>query len=322
MSALPIPVAAVPLPTSGPAVSSGAIKFSIGDSPKDPNAIIFGEQNTPTSVSPLELPARLNDLGGMQKHAVHLFPGGYKTLQALGAFPDPLTWTGVFLGGNAFARHFQMDAKRRNGKAAYLTYGPWQWVGLLTQFQTEAKHQNYCAYRATFEPSQDLTASGQATAPSASQAANSMTQNIAQIDQEVAAQSALSAASLAALRAYILVAQALIIAYGEGQTLGASQTLQLTAATVAANAALAIDAASGVPSAMSAASAMAAYVGAISGSLTTTAVATTIRVVNPNLVQLASQYLGDATRWQDIANLNGLNDMEPSGSYTLSIPGA
>ena len=311
----------VPVTPTNQSASSGIITFSIGTSPHGSNAIIFGQQNTPTSVSRLEIPSRLNDLGGIQKSAVHEFPGGYRTIQPLGSFPEPLNWRGTFLGGNAFARHFQMDALRRNGATAYLTYGPWRWQGILTRFQTEARYQNYCAYRATFEPAVDLTASGQAQKPSPSQAANTMTQLLTQVQQQYQAYSVLSAESQAALIAYAAVVVPLIQAYGEGSTqLDSADTLALTEATGAVTAALALDALSTNPEVTYSASSTGSYVNAITSTLSLVGAQTTIQVVNPNLAQLAAQYYGDATQWRILANANNLIDMQPSGTYSLVIP--
>jgi len=46
----------------------------------------------------------------------------------------------------------------------------------------------------------------------------------------------------------------------------------------------------------------------------------TLRQVNPNLPAIAAQYLGSASRWSDIASLNGLTDPHPIGIYNLVIP--
>lgn len=46
----------------------------------------------------------------------------------------------------------------------------------------------------------------------------------------------------------------------------------------------------------------------------------TITVAGGNLFQIAAQYLGDATQWIRIAQLNGLADPMLSGVVTLSIP--
>ena len=47
---------------------------------------------------------------------------------------------------------------------------------------------------------------------------------------------------------------------------------------------------------------------------------TTITIVGGNLFQIAAQYLGDATQWLRIAQLNGISDPMLSGIQTLLIP--
>lgn len=47
---------------------------------------------------------------------------------------------------------------------------------------------------------------------------------------------------------------------------------------------------------------------------------TTIQVNGGNLFQIAAQYLGDATQWIRIAQLNGLSDPMLAGLITLTIP--
>lgn len=46
----------------------------------------------------------------------------------------------------------------------------------------------------------------------------------------------------------------------------------------------------------------------------------TITVNGGNLFQLASQYLGDATQWLRIGQLNGISDPMIAGLVTLTIP--
>lgn len=48
--------------------------------------------------------------------------------------------------------------------------------------------------------------------------------------------------------------------------------------------------------------------------------ATNINVINPNLMALAAQYYGDATKWRIIADANGLTDPQPTGQFSLNIP--
>ena len=46
----------------------------------------------------------------------------------------------------------------------------------------------------------------------------------------------------------------------------------------------------------------------------------TLTVAGGNLFQLAAQYLGDATQWIRIAQLNGLSDPLLTGLTTLLVP--
>lgn len=46
----------------------------------------------------------------------------------------------------------------------------------------------------------------------------------------------------------------------------------------------------------------------------------TIRVAGGNLFRIAMVYLGDATQWVRIAQLNGITDPMLSGTTTLQIP--
>lgn len=45
-------------------------------------------------------------------------------------------------------------------------------------------------------------------------------------------------------------------------------------------------------------------------------------LINPNLFRLAGQYLGDFSRWQEIATASGLTppDPQPIGQFTIVIP--
>jgi L-ascorbate metabolism protein UlaG (beta-lactamase superfamily) len=47
---------------------------------------------------------------------------------------------------------------------------------------------------------------------------------------------------------------------------------------------------------------------------------TVITIAGGNLFRLAAQYLGDATQWIRIAQLNSLSDPVISGVVTLNLP--
>ena len=50
-------------------------------------------------------------------------------------------------------------------------------------------------------------------------------------------------------------------------------------------------------------------------------IAVFLRVINPNLFLLAARYLGDARRWQDVAQASGMAlDPQPNGTFSIIIP--
>ncbi len=300
---------------SGATAPGSSIVFSLGASPNDPKAIIFGDETNPLVGSLLEIPGRLSSLGGMQKHAIHMFPGGFKTVQALGAFPHELEWGGILMTGNASARSFQIDTWRRNGQTAYLTLGPWLWKGLVTSYVADFMNQNYIRYQMSYEPTIDLTAS----VPSSSFAGSSMNALLQQVNAQGAA-SALSQASLQALVEFSSVVTPFVQQYGVSGPLTTSELLSITDAQASAVAALDSDQNSTNLTTALAAGNMLDVVDTIVAGLSTQETQTSLTLINPNLATLAAQYLGDASRWTDIANLNGLSDIEPNGLFTLQIP--
>lgn len=46
----------------------------------------------------------------------------------------------------------------------------------------------------------------------------------------------------------------------------------------------------------------------------------TVVISGGNLFQVAARYLDDATRWEEIARLNGLSDPVLSGLQTIKLP--
>ena len=67
-----------------------------------------------------------------------------------------------------------------------------------------------------------------------------------------------------------------------------------------------------------------AYVALISLLLAGTSSGQTLsrQLINPNLFQLAAQYLGDVTRWDEIAAASNLIDPQPIGTFNVTIPAA
>jgi hypothetical protein len=303
------------VPTISNANQAGTITFKLGKSVNDPNAIVFGDETNPLVGSLLEIPARVESLGGVQNHAIHMFPGGFKTVQALGAFPHTLQWDGLLLTGNASARSFQLDTWRRTGQTAYLALGPWLWRGIVTSYVASFMHQNYVRYQMSFEPTVDLTASP----PKDPFTGSSMNSLLQQINAQ-GAQTALSQASLNALVAFSQTVTSFVQQFGISGPLTTSQLFEVTQAQATVIGFLAADSASTNLATSLAAGNMTGVVNNLVAGLSTQSIQTTLTLINPNLATLASQYLGDASRWSDIAALNGLSDIEPAGLHTLSIP--
>jgi hypothetical protein len=96
-------------------------------------------------------------LGGEQLVAVHRFPGGTKTVQALGAFPTPIGWSGIIIGADAFTRTKQLDRLRVTGQVQTIQYGPWQYVGIVTKFEAAPENAWYVPYTIEIEPIVDTS---------------------------------------------------------------------------------------------------------------------------------------------------------------------
>jgi hypothetical protein len=310
-----------PVPTSSSVSSTGQsiIQFTLTAAQGSPQPIVFGDQSAPLAVSLMEIPARLSALGGVQNNAIHLFPGGYKTVQALGAFPHKLAWSGLLIGRNASARSFQLDTIRRSGVTAVLQAGPWKWQGLVTSYLADFLHQNYISYSMEFEPTVDLVSTQPASAPSVG---STMSNLLQQIQSNYASNVLLSAASQAAMLAFAGVAGPLVIAAASDtlSALTSTQVQQLQIAQSTLLGALAGDLVSSNGGTAAAALGAQAVVNGLVGSLLSNSIGTAVTLVNPNLAVVAAQYLGDASRWTDIATLNNLSDMEPSGIQSLLIP--
>ena len=105
----------------------------------------------------LEVPQSLGSLGGHQVIATHDFPGGVRTQQTFGAFPDVIEWSGYFTGTNAWDRVAQVDLIRAAGKEVQLIYGSNAFLGLVSVFTPKPGHQWLVPYTIRFEPRVDIS---------------------------------------------------------------------------------------------------------------------------------------------------------------------
>lgn len=295
---------------------SEPLDFFIGTSLTNPE-IIFGDgsnlRGNPGTEIPEEFP-----FPGAQSAASHDFPGGTRTIQLMGAFPQTIRWKGLLLGGQAFSRAAAMDRLRINdsGNFLYLKYGPWQWAGYLLMFVPKARHQWLVEYEAEFEPFIDLTNTSQVIASKGSESL--LTEVVNDLKKFVTTTTGLSADVLEEVGLVISAIGAAALAADPRAVSNA------VAAATGPTSAVFIQSKSANPAA-------AAQVGDVLSQLlvlnqlfpVTPSIQTQVNRINPNLPALAAEQLGDQTQWPAIAAANGLLQTMPVGVFEhLKIPAA
>lgn len=73
-------------------------------------------------------------LGGTQRLAVHNFPGGARTVQAMGSDHAPLQWSGLFLGSTSLVRANTLDSMRILGASVPLSFFDSRYVVVVERF--------------------------------------------------------------------------------------------------------------------------------------------------------------------------------------------
>lgn len=275
-----------------------------------------------------EVPEQLLGLGGREAIAVHEFPGGTRTIQPFGAFPTPIRWNGILTGTLALPRSVQIDRMRVSGQQVPLIYGPFYWLGYVQSFIPEPRHEWLVPYKLVFQPEVDLSGAQTPPTPTASQetAMNAQLNTLEALQQGTGAGLwDLPASLLPLVQTLITDTVAARAAAQGGLVSGISPTNVVTIKGDVKALQLSAQPLLESTNASTSSPALDAYVAAgVIGTLvstSTTAVKWTISAVNPNLWLLAAQYLGDATRWQEIASLNGLTSPLQLGTYpSLVIP--
>lgn len=276
----------------------------------------------------LETPEAFGDMGGTQSLEEHRFPGGTITHKAYGYFPSMQKWRGKFFGTNASDRAEGVKRILAAGREVKLQYASRSWLGRVAKFAPTARHAWHYEYELEFWPRVDNGSPGPALPP----------------PTDLGTMLALHILALTSLIKYGLnpdfIGQAAAIGIGGPAGFLVSQTLSAvsaaggninnisapskTAIQQAAQTALASTAlyqASSNPLLSSPAADAAARIAAISNLMTAAQPPVAlIQTINPNLPLLAAQYYGDATKWRQIADANGIADTQPIGSYSLTIP--
>ena len=89
--------------------------------------------------------------------AVHDFPGGIRTIQAFGAFPDPIKFRGKISRPDMLERMQQFKGLLAAGQPITLSYGPLAWYGVMERFVPIVVSQWRAEYEIEFIPQIDLT---------------------------------------------------------------------------------------------------------------------------------------------------------------------
>lgn len=286
----------------------------------------------------MEIPERL-EWASVQALVDHDYPGGVRTQQTFGTLPkSPMQWSGMLRGSTALSRSDELQQLADTPDQRTLTYGPEAWTGRVGAYAATVRHQWLVAYSIEFHPIARLR-----TGPQAESALDSAGGLDSIVDLHLLALQglvsgntpgtglmlALYAPSLAGpVGTLVGNAYAALQATPGGSVadLSAAQTtsLQANCATVISAAAPIIAANTASPVASAPAAEASYRATALSVALGQGGVTRTyLQTINPNLPQLAAQYLGDSSRWQEIATLNNLAlDPLPIGAFRLSIPAA
>ena len=277
----------------------------------------------------LEVPSRLHGLGSYEAMAVHEFPGGTRTIQQLGQFPNKIvSWSGYITAVQEFSSVVQSTGSRLAQMAAVfhskneivLNWGDVYLKGVVASFDVNPHHEHFIPYSVRFVPSKVQTISNGTPNVSLSFLLFNSINQVNTLITSFTDPSSLLPLPYAITNPMQLLLQDLNSFAGvKNPTPNLFQGLQ----TSINNAQTAIDPYVGSSDpieqniGLSFAAVLANLQNSILGMLPTQ---TYLRVANPNLFTLASQYLGDASQWQVIAEANGLTDPQPSGLFNLVIP--
>jgi hypothetical protein len=290
-----------------------------------------------------EIPEQI-PFGGEQRLTVHGLVGGMRVIDAMGATPMPVEWSGHFVGDTALERALYIDRLRKAGNELDLSWDALAFKVVIKSFHCEFKRFYRLPYLISCEVVKDLTGPVHHTAaPSIDQLINddmntanglassvgdsslsSLTVNLNSAISAVgsfasAAQSTLNSVlqPIAAVRSQVgILIQSTNAAIQNVTTLGgilpgnpiAQQATKLLGQINAVNQSpmlINLDRVLGR---------MQTNIGTINSGTRQ------VPVVGGNLFSLASKQYGDAMGWTAIAQANGLKDPQVNGLATLTIP--
>lgn len=109
----------------------------------------------------MEIPASIA-FHGEQRLAVKKLVGGDRVVDALGADPDPVEWSGVFVGENAASRARYVKQLKDAGRVLNLTWGEFFYQVIIRRFDPDFQHFEI-PYRISCEVVTDFSATSSAS---------------------------------------------------------------------------------------------------------------------------------------------------------------
>lgn len=274
----------------------------------------------------------LGDLGSKQKAVVREFPGGIVTAQLYGSFPKQITWSGKLIGGNAMDRSFELQKLCDDGEFIDFSWGEFSFTGFVEDYKAVAKAFNVIEYSIIFRPLENTATVASTNTPALAGPVPAPTITAA---QNTAAQQAAAPASGATLPPAVQsgtttlnnsVNQALQGAGGNPAQIPTSTLQSLTGQISTIQTALAPLINGSDPQIASAAADLNGTLSILASAFSSPSapIQTTIFRSNPNVYQLAAQYLGSPLLYGEILDANPIfaNDPLPvtDGPVSIIVP--
>lgn len=96
-------------------------------------------------------------MGGEQQLVVHRMVGGLKKVDAMGANPAPLEWSGWFVGANGLTRALYLDGLRKAGTPVEVRFSELYYSAVIRTFTPDYQMEYRIPYRISLEVVKDLT---------------------------------------------------------------------------------------------------------------------------------------------------------------------
>ncbi|MGF9909490.1 LysM peptidoglycan-binding domain-containing protein [Brevibacillus porteri] len=114
------------------------------------------------------------NLGGESNFAIRKFPGGHRSIQFMGADYRPITWSGFFIGNDAYQRMIQIGNLRTAGKPVQFSTDLFSFPVVITTFFPDVKTERRIPFTITLERVFDDKGTGSGQADSIDRAAQAI----------------------------------------------------------------------------------------------------------------------------------------------------